>query len=68
MKDSGAEKPPNNPSRTHLRVREAAEQLGLSELAVRRFIWSKELRVTHLGRSVRIPREELDRFLASRTR
>ncbi len=49
-----------------LRVQEAAELLGISRAALYQFL-DRDLPVVRLGRSVRVARAELDRFIAERT-
>ncbi len=49
--------------RKPLTVREAAEVLGLSEHTVRAWIARRRLGYVRLGRSVRIPGEEIQRVL-----
>lgn len=50
-----------------LRVREVAAELGLHEASVWRLIWKGELPVVRLGKAVRVPRVELERWVAERT-
>jgi excisionase family DNA binding protein len=46
-----------------LTVREVAAELRVSGMTVRRLVERGELRAIRVGRSVRIERAELDRFL-----
>lgn len=48
-----------------LSVPDAAAYLGISQAAVHRLIRARRLPAKRLGRSVRIPRVWLDRWLAS---
>jgi excisionase family DNA binding protein len=44
-------------------VREAAEQLGLSEVTIRRYVRNGDLKAVIVGkRGVRIPKSEIDRM------
>jgi excisionase family DNA binding protein len=47
-----------------LTLDEAARQLRCARRSVERHIASHRLRVVHLGRSVRVERRELERFIA----
>ena len=47
-----------------LTLDEAARQLRCARRTVERHISSHRLRVVHLGRSVRVERRELERFIA----
>jgi len=47
-----------------LTLDEAARQLRCARRSVERHIASHQLRVVHLGRSVRVERRELERFIA----
>lgn len=49
-----------------LRVAEAAALLSVSRSSLYQLIASGEVRVVRLGRTVRIPRQELERLAASR--
>jgi excisionase family DNA binding protein len=49
-------------SPTFLTVKDVAERWALSERQVRRIIASGELRVRHIGRSVRIAIEDIELF------
>ena len=51
-----------------LTVPEVADLLQVSERTVRRWISAKELPAHHIGRSVRIARDDLDLFMAKRRR
>jgi excisionase family DNA binding protein len=50
---------------TCLTVREAADQLSVSEMTIRRWIWDGELRHHRLGASIRIAEEDLAAFVAA---
>lgn len=53
------------PARLALRVAEAATMLGVSRSALYELIYKREIGVVRLGgRSIRIPRSEIDRLLA----
>ena len=58
---SGATALPNGPT-AFLTYKEFAHQSRLSPSSVRKRVRQGELRVTRIGRSVRIPRSELDRL------
>jgi len=45
-----------------LRIDEAAAILGVARITVYRLIWRGLLRPVYIGRAVRIPRNELERF------
>ena len=47
-----------------LTLDEAAEQLRCARRSIERHIANHRLRVVHLGRSVRVERRELERFVA----
>ena len=55
--------PDQKPSRLALTMREAAEELRMCERSVWQAIKDGHLKAAKLGRSVRIRREELERFL-----
>ncbi len=46
-------------------IPEAASELKVSRSAIYRLITAGQLKAVHIGRSVRIRREELERFLES---
>jgi excisionase family DNA binding protein len=48
-----------------LRVSEAASHLNISEKTVRRLIAAGTVKTLRIGRLVRIPREEIERFVAA---
>jgi excisionase family DNA binding protein len=52
--------------RLALTYREASDALGVSERTVWSLVASKQLRAARIGRCVRIPRAELERFLSER--
>jgi len=45
-----------------LRIDEAAAILGVARITVYRLIWRGLLRPVYIGRAVRIPRSEVERF------
>jgi len=45
-----------------LKVGEAATLLGVSKITIYRLVWAGAIRPVHIGRAVRIPRNELERF------
>jgi excisionase family DNA binding protein len=45
-----------------LRIDEAAAILGVARVTVYRLIWRGLIRPVYIGRAVRIPRSEIDRF------
>ena len=45
-----------------LTVDEAASLLGVAKVTLYRLIWRNLLRPVHIGRAVRIPRAEVERF------
>jgi excisionase family DNA binding protein len=45
-----------------LKVGEAATLLGVAKITVYRLIWQGALKPVYIGRAVRIPRNELERF------
>jgi excisionase family DNA binding protein len=49
--------------REHLTVSEVAEHLGLSQFTIRAWLAARRLAFVRLGRSVRIPRTEVNRIL-----
>jgi excisionase family DNA binding protein len=50
-----------------LRAEETAELLGVGRSKVWELIWTRELPAIRIGRLVRIPRSELERWIAERT-
>ncbi len=54
-------------NRLALRVREAAEALGISEKTLRKWMRDEDLPFFRLEGSVRIPTGELERWMAERT-
>lgn len=50
-----------------LRAEEAAELLGVGRSKVWELIWAQELPAIRIGRLVRVPRVELDLWIAQRT-
>ena len=56
--------PENTPA---LDVKQVSHELGVSTQLVRRLIKDGELRHLRLGRLIRIPRSELDRYVAENT-
>ena len=53
--------------KTHLSVHELAERWGVSENYIRRLVWRAELKCTRLGRSMRIPIEEVEAYAREHT-
>lgn len=53
---------------TCLTIHQVADQLGVSDKTVRRWVWDGELRHHRLGSSIRISEEDLAAFLAARRR
>jgi excisionase family DNA binding protein len=51
-----------------LRVAEAAARLAISRTTLYQMMGAGELRAVHIGRSVRIPEAELDRFIRDQYR
>jgi len=45
-----------------LKIDEAASLLGVARATFYRLIWSGAIRPVHIGRCVRIPRSEVERF------
>jgi excisionase family DNA binding protein len=45
-----------------LKIDEAAALLGIARATFYRLIWSGAIRPVHIGRCVRVPRSEVDRF------
>lgn len=54
-------------STDYLTIQQAADYLKVSVSTIRRLISSKEIIITRVGRLVRIPKTELDRYLARKT-
>ena len=50
-----------------LRVEEAAKLLGVGRSKAWELIWARDLPVIRIGRLVRIPRSELERWITERT-
>jgi excisionase family DNA binding protein len=46
-----------------LTIKEAAEELNCSQRSVWRFLGSKSLKEVRIGRTVRIPRASIERFI-----
>jgi len=44
------------------KIDEAAAILGVARVTIYRLIWSGAIRPVHIGRCVRIPRTEVERF------
>ncbi len=58
---------PSTPTTTDtmlLTLDEAAQQLRCARRSVERYVASRRLHAVHLGRSVRVERRELERFIA----
>jgi excisionase family DNA binding protein len=45
-----------------LKVGEAASALGVAKITIYRLIWAGAIKPVHIGRAVRIPLNELERF------
>jgi excisionase family DNA binding protein len=45
-----------------LKIDEAASLLGVARATLYRLIWSGAIRPVHIGRCVRVPRSEVERF------
>lgn len=63
---SKEEKPPTNktpPKKRLLTIKEAAAELALSEPGLRLWVARRKIAVVRLGRSLRIPAGELERFI-----
>jgi len=62
---SKEEKRPTNktPKKRLLTIKEAAAELALSEPGLRLWVARRKIAVVHLGRSLRIPAVELERFI-----
>jgi excisionase family DNA binding protein len=56
---------PNHTERRLLRVSEVAEVLGISRSAVYELVGRDRLESVHIGRSLRVPSDGLDRFVLS---
>lgn len=54
--------------RKALTYRESGRVLGMSERAIWQLVKDGELKAVRIGRAVRIPVNEIDRFLADRLR
>lgn len=50
-----------------LTVAQAAQELGLKESTIRRWVLCRRIRCVKLGRCVRIPREEVERLIRENT-
>ena len=51
----------------YLTVREVAEMLQLNEVTIRRYIGEGKIKAYKFGRNYRIEKEELDRFLETKS-
>lgn len=47
----------------NMRVREAAERLGLRESTIRKMISKRQLAIVRIGRTVTIPEEQIERIV-----
>ncbi|NQU66488.1 MAG: helix-turn-helix domain-containing protein [Candidatus Marinimicrobia bacterium] len=45
------------------RYRDAAQHLGVSERSIQRWIMQKDVQTVRLGRCVRIPESEMEKFI-----
>ena len=48
-------------------VREAAQQLSMSELTIRKLIANKRISYSKIGKSVRVPESEITRLISEST-
>lgn len=55
--------PPEAPEITWVTVAEAAEVMRVSKMTVYRLIQAQELRAARIGRSLRIARNDLEKYL-----
>jgi len=55
------------PMKTMLTVRQAAQRLGLRESTLRAWILRRRLTFTRLGRAIRIPSDVVDRLIEDGT-
>jgi excisionase family DNA binding protein len=46
-----------------LKVGEAATLLGVAKITIYRLVWAGAIKPVHIGRAIRIPRSELERFV-----
>ena len=51
------------PSRQLLTVKDTADRLAIKEATVRKMIFQRKLPIVRIGRSVRIPIEEVERLM-----
>lgn len=56
---------PSSPGGRHLTVAQAAQELACSRKFVYEAVWSRALPHLKIGRSIRIDREDWERFLRS---
>lgn len=49
---------------TNLTVRQTAEVLNLSEACVRAWVAARRISYVRLGRSIRVPQQEIDRLMS----
>lgn len=54
--------PASSPGSALLRVNEAAEELAISRTKLYQLIAAREVNVIRIGKSVRVPRHEIDRL------
>jgi len=45
-----------------LKVGEAATLLGVAKITIYRLVWAGAIKPVHIGRAIRIPRSEIERF------
>jgi excisionase family DNA binding protein len=46
-----------------LKVGEAATLLGVAKITIYRLVWAGAIKPVHIGRAIRIPRSEVERFV-----
>jgi len=54
-----------NKIKRYYRIREAAQLFALSEKTIRRWISEKSIKAVRIGRSIRIPLNEIERMVQS---
>ena len=52
----------NNTQQHYLKIQEAAQRWNMSPVYVRRLVWAGELAAIKMGRAIRIPISEVERF------
>lgn len=63
MKKKQTQQTQQQTQKTHITVDELAQRWSISSISIRRMVWSGELKATYFGRAIRIPVEEIDRYL-----